>query len=324
MLLDKLLTKLAIHVEPFAICEVDSGWRLRLPGPPSAMVHFVLQGSGLIRGPKSPARQLGVNTFAIVPANTGHALEAMGSVRRERRIDAPPPEKAIHYITAGSSGSPALVVACGVLFARFGQSLGLFDHLRDIVSVDMSDTQQVAAAFQVMLAEQSKPGLGSDVLTAAMMSQCLVYFFRHLCAEPEPGLPWLSAINDTRLGRTIDLILENPAADYTVDSLADAAGMSRSAFARHFASAVGHTPMALVHAVRMQRAVDFLREGSLPIDRICHLVGYTSRSHFSRAFKRHVGVSPSQFREVDASNPTLAAGRLGSSPLLPANIGAVP
>ena len=51
MLLDKLLDYVTVHSEPFATCLLSSGWRLRLPGPPGVMFHFVMQGSGILRGP---------------------------------------------------------------------------------------------------------------------------------------------------------------------------------------------------------------------------------------------------------------------------------
>lgn len=313
MLIDKLLTNLEIHVAPFAICQLDSGWRLGLPGPAGVMVHFVLSGSGRVRGPQSQTHPLGPNSFAIVPAGASHALEANGTVEHELRIEQPPGEKPVHQIAAGGSRAPIMVVACGVLFARFDKSLGLFDHLREIIAVDMSDTKEVAVAFRGILAEQSKPDLGSDVLTAALMSQCLVYLFRHLCADPRHRFPWLTALKDPRLGRAIDRILENPAENYTVESLADIAGMSRSTFAQHFALSLGCTPMAMVHAVRMQRAADLLRKGLLSIDKIGHHVGYASRSQFSKAFKKHIGVPPNEFRHADNLSPVLAAGRVGSS-----------
>jgi AraC-like DNA-binding protein len=80
-------------------------------------------------------------------------------------------------------------------------------------------------------------------MTAALMTQCLVYLFRRLVSEPGGALPWLIALEDARLARAIDRILEDPSADHTVDSLADTASMSRSAFAEHFVAAFGRSPM---------------------------------------------------------------------------------
>ena len=52
MLLDKLLSNLAVHVEAFALCQLSKGWRLCLPGPPQVMLHFVLKGEGIYSGPR--------------------------------------------------------------------------------------------------------------------------------------------------------------------------------------------------------------------------------------------------------------------------------
>jgi transcriptional regulator GlxA family with amidase domain len=69
------------------------------------------------------------------------------------------------------------------------------------------------------------------------MNECLVHLFRHL-ADKGP-LPWLSALEDNRLGRSLDQIFEDMSGDHTVESLADVAGMSRSAFSESFPPPLG-------------------------------------------------------------------------------------
>ncbi len=76
MLLDKLLSNLAVHVEPFALCTLSTGWRLCLPGPPGVMFHFVLQGSGAVRGPDSRAIPMAPSSLVVVPAGAKHVLES--------------------------------------------------------------------------------------------------------------------------------------------------------------------------------------------------------------------------------------------------------
>ena len=104
------------------------------------------------------------------------------------------------------------------------------------------------------------------------------------------------ALQDERLGRVVDMILDAPGADYTVESLAETAAMSRSAFAEHFAESFGRSPMSFVNHVRMQRATQLLAIETLSIDEISRTVGYSSRSHFSRAFRDHAGLPPKDFR----------------------------
>ncbi len=128
------------------------------------------------------------------------------------------------------------------------------------------------------------------------MTQIIVHMFRLLEEESQDSLPWLSALQDARLARAIDSIFENPGANHSVESLAEEAGMSRSAFAEHFSAAFSRSPISFVNHVRMERAGKMLDEGAPSIDQVANQVGFASRSHFSQAFKKHTGQSPAEYR----------------------------
>lgn len=294
MLLDKLLDGLTVQVEPFALCLVSSGWRLCLPRPSEVTFHFVLQGRGHVRGPgKDDILALSTNWLAVVPSGLMHSLESRHRVQREQLIGAPPPNSPpVLKLVAGKSSTAELIIACGVVSVRYGQWIGLFDHLKDVLAVDLSDSPRVRAAFRAILAEQSKPSPGGNAMTTALMTTCIVELLRRLAKGHADAPAWLTALEDQRLGRAIDRILSDAAANHTVESLADAAAMSRSAFAEKFTRTFGRPPMSLVHFVRMQRAGRLLRESELSIEQVAQQVGFSSRSHFSRVFKEHYGVSP--------------------------------
>jgi len=296
MLLDKLLSNLTVYVKPFALCTLDAGWRLYLPGPAGLLIHFVLRGEGMLYGPKNDEHPIYPGHLAVVPIGAKHVLESSGEIHDELRIDAPPPGEQVCRIEAGSSDQPDLIVGCGIVHVRYGPSLDLFEHLRDVLSADLSGVPEVFTVYQGILAEQSKPDTGGNALTAALMTQCLIHFFRRLPSAGEDAMPWLAALQDERLGRVVDRVLESPGADYTVESLAETAAMSRSAFAEHFAESFGRSPMSFVNHVRMQRAAQLLTIGNASIDEIARTIGYSSRSHFSRAFKDHSGLPPNEFR----------------------------
>ena len=94
------------------------------------------------------------------------------------------------------------------------------------------------------------------------------------------------------------MIFRHPEAPHTVDSLADEAIMSRSVFAERFRETFGSTPISFLHDMRLRKAAELLcQKGSTSIKQVAHLVGFNNRSHFSRAFKDHFGVSPAAFRE---------------------------
>lgn len=296
MLLDKLLSNLLVHVKPFAICTLSEGWRLHLPGPSGLLFHFVLEGNGVLYGPRGDAHPIAPMHLSVVPIGAKHILESSGDFRDELRIDSPPSGGQVCQIVAGTREQADLVVSCGIVSVRYGPSLDLFDHLHEVLAVDLSSVPQALSAFQGIMAEQSQAIAGSDAMTAALMTQCLVHLFRRLPSQDEEALPWLMALQDERMARVVDIILDAPGDDYTVESLAETAAMSRSAFAERFTESFGRSPMNFVNHVRMQRAAQLLAVENLSIDDIARTVGYSSRSHFSRAFKDHSGLPPKDFR----------------------------
>lgn len=297
MLLDTLLAELDVHVEPFAICVVSRGWRLRLPGPPEVMLHYVLEGEGVLRDAECREHRLSASSLAVVPRGSGHSLRWPGAIDNELRVDEPPAQGTVPRVIAGPCAGPLLRVACGLVRVRFGDALGLFDHLHEVLAVDLSDSPLVRTAIKGILAEQAHPGPGASAMMEALMSQCLVILLRRLTEGTAAPAAWLAALQDPRLAKALERILEDPAANHTVESLAVVAGMSRSAFAERFRAAFEHSPKALLHQVRMGRAAHLLRQGmALSIDEVADRVGFSSRSHFSRAFKRHTGTSPAEYR----------------------------
>lgn len=165
-----------------------------------------------------------------------------------------------------------------------------------ITSVASTVVQTVLAMNRKFTIAASEP-FPSGMIAAALMSQCLVHVLRRLGEDENSPMPWLHALSDPRLGRAVETILDDPAAEHTVESLADTASMSRSAFAERFTNTIGATPMGLVNQMRMGRAEQLLQQDdSRSVDEIAERVGFASRSHFSRAFKKHSGMSPAEFR----------------------------
>jgi AraC-like DNA-binding protein len=295
-MLNKLLSNLAIEPEPFAMCQLDNGWRVLLPAPPVVIFHFVLHGHGAVRDPDGQCTGVAPYSAIVIPSGLSHSLETKGKIDHELRIDKPPQDPGICQIVAGPKVNHDMVVACGKINVRYGDAVGLFDHLRSLLIVDMSGVPNVEHLFGQVLEEQAKNAPGCDVIIASLMMQIIVHMFRILEIKSNGSLPWLSALQDARLGRAIDSIFENPGANHSVESLADEAGMSRSAFAEHFTAAFSHSPINFVNHVRMERAGKLLDEGKSSVDQVANQVGFASRSHFSQAFKKHTGQSPADYR----------------------------
>lgn len=298
-MLERYLANLSVEVEPFAMCLIQSGWRLSLPGPPIAMLHFVVEGKGWLIGPDGAEIRIGPDWLIIIPAGARHSLETARRYEHELKIECTPSGPPVHRIEAGE-GPAEMTVGCGTLTVRYGEAVGLFDHLSEVLAVDLSSVPSISDLFASLIKEQSREGPGTPVLQGAIMTQLLIHMLRELASKSGSNLAWLRALDDPRLARAIEHIMKDPFAKHTVESLAERAHMSRSNFAEQFHVAFSNTPMNFVNHVRLERAARMLSGSSLPVEQVGRRCGFSSRSHFSNAFKRHTGLSPVEFRGVAA------------------------
>jgi AraC-like DNA-binding protein len=126
----------------------------------------------------------------------------------------------------------------------------------------------------------------------------------HLGDLATSGVGWLSALADKQISAAITAMHENPGRRWTLQSLAERVGMSRSAFAVRFKEKVGTSAMEYLTRWRMRRAGHKLVNSTEPVSSIALSLGYESESAFCFAFKREMGRSPRQYgyaRLADAS-----------------------
>lgn len=105
-------------------------------------------------------------------------------------------------------------------------------------------------------------------------------------------------LRDHSIARSLRLLHDEPQRPWTISTLAHDVALSRAAFARRFKVLVGQGVFEYLTQLRMHRARDLLRGSSASTSRIALEVGYESEGAFARAFRRHVGVTPAQYRQA--------------------------
>lgn len=98
-------------------------------------------------------------------------------------------------------------------------------------------------------------------------------------------------------------------ADFGVEALAGALGLSARHLARCLGAATGETPGALLRRLRLARAAALLGTGH-GVGTVVAAVGYASRSQFSRAFREAYGVPPSAYTSAFAAESSRPGGRM--------------
>lgn len=302
--LDHLLATLEIGVTHFTVCDIRDGWGMRFDACQTASLHYCLAGDGALTVDGASSIQLEQHTFVLLPPGIAYRIESASRepVQLEHRVRlcGVSSHESVPTLIAGE-GQPGIATACGELRVGFAGGLDLFSSLREPLVVRFGGDESLQDQFVKLLAESARPGVGSRVLTEALLKQCLVLALRRLIEHepsPLPLLPWLAGVADKRLSRALHAVFEQPAAAFTVESLAMIAGMSRSAFAAAFRRAFGQSPMNLVKLVRLRRASELLVTTTLPVADVAKRVGFSSRSNFSLAFNQLHGMDPSRFRRT--------------------------
>jgi AraC-like DNA-binding protein len=92
------------------------------------------------------------------------------------------------------------------------------------------------------------------------------------------------------------LLHDKPHQPWTVAELADRVALSRSAFADKFTKLVGEAPLRYLTRLRLNAAAARLRSCNDKLSVIADAAVYESVPAFAKAFKRHLGVTPGEYR----------------------------
>ncbi|UOK69396.1 AraC family transcriptional regulator [Ancylobacter polymorphus] len=158
--------------------------------------------------------------------------------------------------------------------------------------VDDDFLRQVGFRVQAELEQESSAGrLLVDSLTRALAAHLVSLY----AGERRPPLGDVS-LDRNRLRRVIDYINDNIESELLLAELSDIACLSVHHFARAFRSAMGVPPHRFISSLRVERAQDLLLHSDLSLAEIAHACRFSSQSTFTRAFRRHVGISPGEFR----------------------------
>jgi len=103
-------------------------------------------------------------------------------------------------------------------------------------------------------------------------------------------------IGKRRVARVIDFIRANPDANISLVAMAQIAGVSPNHFVLLFTEATGLTPHQYVLRARIESAKIHLKDQALSIAEVGRLTGFRTQEHFTKVFRKIVGVTPRDFR----------------------------
>ncbi len=241
----------------------------------------------------------GGDCFLLAPGSS-YTLRDNPRTRARSFCEVAPRDRS-QVIQYGGGGAPTTIVSGWFQFDQ--SSVKILKRLLPLLILLRSDEAQsltLHTTLNMLASEMADQAPGSDLvvnrLADVLFIQCIRAHFGSRSEACKRGV--LHAIFDPQIGVALKTMHEKVERPWTVESLAAASRMSRSAFALRFKKLVGETPLEYLTNWRMHKATALLRNGDKKLSEVAKAVGYDSDSAFSKAFKRGFGVAPREYERI--------------------------
>jgi AraC-like DNA-binding protein len=160
--------------------------------------------------------------------------------------------------------------------------------------VPLDALPELAPALDLLFSEAASDLPGRQTAVDRLFEYVLVLLIRSAINSHLVDSGVLLGLADERLGKAIEGMHKHPETAWSLEQLAQCAGMSRARFAAHFRKIVGMTPFDYLTDWRLGVAQTMLRKrNSLKL--IASAVGYANATALTRVFTQRVGMSPSEW-----------------------------
>lgn len=178
----------------------------------------------------------------------------------------------------------------------------LFRNLPSVIRVNSDSVQAPVMSWGLEQFDKEFQATqhGRQLILEHLLQFMLVYSLRYYIDSNPSRSGWLAALSDKNLIGAIDLIHKDLRINWKVEELADAVGMSRSAFALKFKKRMQLSPVTYSRNWKMLVAQKLLADSSATIAEIADKIGYESESSFRLAFKRFSKIAPGEFRRLSS------------------------
>jgi AraC-like DNA-binding protein len=276
-----------------------------LPGADHLIAyHVVTKGRcfGMLIGGQPIALEAG--EVIVFTHGDPHVMTSSPGMRAE-----PPTPAALDAATAGGlpfalsyggDGAPSANLVCGYLACDAQPFNPLLENLPRVIKAGApkaGEASWLGQFIRLAVMESAQKRTGSESVLAKLSELMFIEVVRqHLESLPPDQAGWLAGLRDPFVGKALSLMHAKAAHDWTIEELATQVGQSRSLFAKRFTDLLGMPPMHYLAQWRMQIASERLGSGNANVATIAAEIGYESEAAFSRAFKKLMGVPPSDWR----------------------------
>jgi AraC-like DNA-binding protein len=286
--------------------ESDALARLLVPGSRRVILFHVVLGGRFVVSLDGVDEELSRGDVAILPYADRHVLRSPAETRPVpfAKILPPRPWTRLPALRHGGGG-PTTSIACGYLYSddlHLSPVLAAMPPLIVVRPEHRAFREWLTTNVRFALAEIDARAGADDLLLRRLPELLFVKCLdAHARRHGADSRGWLAAAADPIVGRALSEMHRHPAKPWTLEKLARTCATSRSVLDERFYRLLGCPPMRYLTSCRLQLAARRLRTTAESVAQIADGVGYLAVASFSRAFKRHTGLSPQQWRSGRAA-----------------------
>ena len=300
--LSVLLQNVHLFETKYYRLNVTGNWSYSLTRQDTILFYLVMSGGFCIDVGNGP-RETHAGDMIMIPSAYQHVSYALNYHSDEAQpldeLLTSCKEHTLDLKGDGDSEASLILIECKYDKAMIRPLLSVLPSiLPEVNDEDDGRFEVIDVEIRLLTLEAEHERMGKTAVinhwASIMMIECLRVYIESL---PEATENWLKAMKDPFLTKALVAMHEMPNENWTINKLAEVAGMSRSSFAQRFKEVVGIPPLTYLMDYRLRLAARYLRLQQNSIGRISGLVGYASDSTFSQAFKRVYGISPKAYRQ---------------------------
>lgn len=288
-----ILENLEPAARMFHVGQYCGEWKASAQGFARASFHWITAGQCWLHSTTAPSRALYQGDAVFIFQDHEHWLSSTSRVEQLERTTTGGMQP------FGTADSDTVGLVCGFFDFSGGLDEWVIQSLPAclVLRADDEGMPQASSIFRLIQEETQRQPAPSHTILQHLSDLLLIYTLRTRLSDIGQLGGLLGLLGSAQFRPLFNQLIEAPAKEWTLDSMAAVTGLSRSAFFKHFSEHAGQSPGQVVLTLRMHHARKLLQQDH-SVAEVAEAIGYQSIAAFTRAFKKYSGQSPGVFRRT--------------------------
>ena len=298
-LLTDILRQTGLRRRVLKLRHLDGNSALQFPCNKSMGLHVITHGEVYVHAPAlAEPLHLQAGDIALMARGCHHTLSPKATLEGTTL-------RTLNYLDeAKTEGTNTNNTHCAVISGAYQfWNTPIHPFFKDMPdwftfrAATVADAPALPLVVKLLAQEAGQHELGAETIVNGLLDAIFTYLLRDVVAQQsKTGGCWSHSMKNPQVRQALVLLHDDFARTWTLETLAQQCGLSRTGLAERFRKAMNDTPLNYLRTVRIQNAMRLLSETEQTLEQVAQAVGYQDAFSFSKAFKRTIGIAPRTFR----------------------------